>query len=455
MMMLNEPTQLTVYPGKPLRGTVELPGDKSISHRAALFAALAEGESIIQNFLISGVTQAMLSALTALDVSWQLTGTTLTVQGNGLKGIKPPAKPLNCGNSATTMRLLTGALAAAGIPAVLTGSPGLRTRPMRRIIDPLQKMGVPIQASEEGTAPLILQARPSDRPLQALDYTLPVASAQVKTCLLLAGLAAESTTRLVEPAPSRDHTERMLVSMGVSLNSRVISKDNTTQYETNLLPTQPLSLAPLVVTIPGDISAAAFLVVAGLITQGSEVRLPDVGLNPTRTGLLDLLRSMGGEIQIKNQHEQHGEPVGDLIVRYSCLRGTHVSGPLVVRMIDEFPIFSVAAACSQGETTVRQAQELRHKESDRITALCQGLEAFGVVVQEKPDGFMIQGGEIAGGRMVNPHGDHRLAMALAVAGLASKRPVIVQEAGIMAESFPEFTSALGSLGAKIKLERAA
>ena len=443
--------QLVTKPGKELHGSATLPGDKSISHRAALFAALAEGESIVENFLVSGVTHAMLGALSALGVQWKLEGTTLTVVGQGLHGLSAPSQPLDCSNSATTLRILVGALAAAGIPAVLTGSPGLRRRPMKRIVSPLREMGVPIVAAEGGTAPLILESRPIDRPLQPLVFYLPVASAQVKTCLLLAALAAGGPTRLYEPGPSRDHTERMLNAMGVPVIHRPQPAPNRT-YETILTPPSPLSLTPLNLTIPGDISAAAFLIVAALTTPGSEITMLGMGLNPTRTGLLDALIQMGADLQIKDQRQLHGEPVGDLTVRYSRLHGTQVSGALVVRMIDEFPAFAIAAAHAQGQTVVREAEELRHKESDRITALCTGLSALGVKAHELQDGFIISGNGIPGGAVVDPHSDHRLAMALSVAGLAAEKPVTVLEADIITESFPEFIPTLCSLGANVAVK---
>ena len=437
---------LKITPGRPLRGEVTLPGDKSLSHRAALFAALAEGESRIENFLVSGVTRAMLNALTALGVVWQLDGTTLTVQGHGLGGLRPPAAPLDCGNSATTLRLLAGALAAAGIPAVLDGSAGLRRRPMDRIIEPLRRMGVAIESAEGGCAPLRLAGRPAGQKLQAVDYRLPVASAQVKTCLLLAALAAEGPTRLVEPSHSRDHSERMLASQGAGLAAASLPDGAAVTL------TPPVqALTPLRAAIPGDFSAAAFLMVAALITPGSAVTLYNVGLNPTRTGLLEALREMGGQIDVLNPRQASGEPVSDLRVQASPLRAGTVSGSRVVDMIDEFPVFAAAAAFAAGQTVVCDALELRFKESDRIGALARELSAQGVVMSEQPDGFTIQGqGLPPGGAVTDPHGDHRLAMSLAVLGLGARQPVTVHHAEIMAESFPEFAQILQGLGAQIE-----
>jgi len=440
---------LRVTPGSPLVGEIgdapdlSLPGDKSLSHRAALFAALAEGESHIENFQVSGVTRPMLAALAALGIPWELQDATLRIQGFGLQGLKPPAGFIDCGNSATTLRLLAGALAAAGIPAVLDGSPGLRSRPMGRIVAPLQQMGVPIEAAAGDTAPLRLSARLRGERLKPLDYTLPQASAQVKSCLLLAALAADGVTILREPVPSRDHTERMLRAMGVSV---IQTDDNTV----SLTPPSPARLLPLQVKLPGDFSAAAFLIVAALVTPGSSLVLRGVGLNPGRTGLLDALVSMGADIQVCPLAEQGGEPLGEIRVRYSRLHGAQVSGSLGVRMIDEFPALAIAAAYAQGRTVVKDVAELRYKESDRISALRQQLHRLGVQMDEQPDGFSILGGQSIQAGSVEPAGDHRLAMALAVAGLAAAGPVEVRQADVIAESFPQFVTVLKGLGGRVE-----
>ena len=456
--------RLTVVPGKPLRGAVELPGDKSLSHRAVLFAALAEGESCIENFLVSGVTRAMLEALRAMGVEWTLQGSTLRVQGKGLAGLCPPSAPLNCGNSATTLRLLTGVVAAAGIPATLTGSEGLCRRPMERIVDPLTRMGAPIQASAGGTAPLLLAERPAGVHLTPLNEDLRVASAQVKSCLLLAALAAPGETILREPGPSRDHTERMLSSMGVQVSNRAFvsirfpdherfseAQPDRLVYETRLVAPQQLSLKPLDMRLPGDISSAAFLIVAGLITPGSEIRIQGIGLNPTRTGLLDALTGMGADLRVEAESSQGGEPAGDVVVRASSLSAARVSGPLVVRMIDEFSVFGAAASYATGQTEVREAEELRYKESDRIVTLCRELGALGIQTEEYPDGFKIWGGQPHGGT-TQAHGDHRVAMSMAVAGLAASGPVVIDGAEMMNESFPGFVEVLRGLGAELQTE---
>lgn len=444
---------LMITPGRALCGSIHLPGDKSISHRAALFASLADGTSHFENFLVAGVTEAMLTALKALGVSWRLRGTSLTVEGTppgssfGLARERAESLTLDCGNSATTMRLLAGALAANSVPAVLDGSEGLRRRPMKRIIEPLRRMGVAVEATED-RAPLVFHL--SAMPLHAIEYRLPVASAQVKSCLLLAGLSADGALELVEPGPSRDHSERMLRMMGVQVESQKFLEQGSVHYRTRLTPPASQRLTPLDLRIPGDFSAAAFLIVAVLITPGSDMTLKDIGLNPTRTGLLDVLQEMGGEIEVKPKQANQGfEPSGDITVRYSELHGTVIAGDRVVRMIDEFPAFAVAAAYAQGETLVKDAQELRHKESDRIASVCNELRTLGADVQETADGFLLQGqGKLWGGE-VQSHLDHRLAMALAVAGLASDSPVRVRDGELYHESFPEFVETLRGLGAQI------
>ena len=440
---------LTLSPGSPLRGSVSLAGDKSLSHRAALFAALAEGESRIDNFLVSGVTRAMLGALTALEIKWNLQENCLTVEGKGLYGFSTPAAALHCGNSATTLRLLAGALAASGVNAVLDGSDGLRRRPMGRIVEPLQKMGVPITAAEQGGCPLQLSARENGARLKAVDYALPVASAQVKTCLILAALAADAPVTLSEPVLSRDHSERMLRSMGVHIQSWMQPDGRASLKLTP--PDKPLT--PLRLSLPADPSAAAFLIVAALITPGSELFLPGVLLNPTRTGLIEALKRMGGIIEVSNRREQNDEPLGDLTIRAGQLNGTAVSGSQVVDMIDEFPAFAIAAAFARGRTVVSQAEELRYKESDRIGLLVQALKEMGVSASDTADGFIIDGsGAVRGGCTLPSHGDHRLGMSFALAGLAADAPVCVLGAEIINESFPNFAETLRRLGAGVSLE---
>jgi len=459
--MVKRSSSITINPGSTLLGEVNssngrgIPGDKSLSHRAALLAALAKGESQVKNFSITGVTEVMLAALNQLKVPWELEDNTLTIQGIGIKPrfvsnspvsmVSQSPVSIHCGNSATTMRLLSGALAVWRVMAVLDGTTSLRNRPMLRIVEPLQKMDVNIRATD-GHAPLFLH--PSQLPLRALDYTLPVASAQIKTCLLLAALVADGDTTLIEPGPSRDHTERMMRAMGVSLECSRQPTENL--FITRLTPPGSGFLNPLNIELPGDFSAAAFLIVAALITPGSKITINNVGLNPTRTGLLDTLQAMGAKIQILNLVERSGEPVGDLVASHSHLQGVLVGGDTVVRMIDEFPAFAVAAACAEGVSKVTGALELRHKESDRISSLGIELRKVGVLFNEMEDGFSIKGDQPILGGIVNPHGDHRLAMSLSIIGLISQSPVIVRDSEIISESFPEFVSVLQQLGAKVE-----
>lgn len=428
-----------------LRGETHLAGDKSLSHRAALFGALADGKSKIHNFLSAGVTHVLLHSLDLLGIGFEMHDSTLSIEGEGLFGFQPTNDVIDCGNSATTMRLLTGALAASGIPAILDGSPGLRARPMRRLIEPLHLMGVPINACESGGAPLTLRARSKDQLLNAIHYSLPVASAQIKSALLLAALVADEPTILCEPGPSRDHTERMLTGMGVTITSRREGSNYITQI-------QPSSkLMPLDFTIPGDISSAAFLLVAALIVPDSEITVQGICNNFTRTGLLDALIEMGADINIEEKGISCGEPIADVTARYSQLNGVKVNGEQVVRMIDEFPIFAVAAAYAKGRTIVENAGELRHKESDRITDLSTELCAIGIDAKETFDGFIISGGHKPAGGKVNTHGDHRLAMSLAIAGLGAQNPVVVPNAEYIQESFPAFVDIIRHCGASMEI----
>ncbi|NPV75884.1 MAG: 3-phosphoshikimate 1-carboxyvinyltransferase [Anaerolineae bacterium] len=438
--------QLKINPSRSLKGEITVPGDKSITHRAILFALMAKGQSCIRHPLISGVTSTMLSAVEMLGASYFFEGGDLFLTSPGLFELNPPGEPLDCKNSATTMRLLAGVVSAAGITAALDGSDGLRRRPMNRIVEPLKRMGVQIDAAEGGQAPLKISGRSPGQNLKGLHFESSVASAQVKSCILLAGLAADSPIVIVEPALSRDHTERMLRSLGVQI-------ETTWKRGCSLVVLQPggnAFLRPLDLTIPGDFSAASFILVAALITPGSEVILRRVGLNPSRTGLMVTLQEMGADIQVLDQWEEAGEPVGDIRAAYSKLRGGSVSGQRVVEMIDEFPIFAIAASFAQGATEVRDASELRLKESDRIRMLCAELSRQGINVSERTDGFTIFGNGIApGGAVAEPHGDHRLAMSLAVLGLNAQQPVLVSRAHILAESYPEFPEVLLALGADV------
>ncbi len=424
-------SRLTVRPGAALQGRVRVPGDKSISHRALMFGALASGESRIEGFLPSGDCLATLSCLRVLGVEIDRhEATTLTVHGRGLRGLQKPAGPLNCARSGTTMRLLVGILAGQPFDCTLTGDPQLLRRPMRRVIEPLRAMGAEID-DVDGYAPLTIRGRG----LQGHDHTLTVASAQVKSALLLAGLYADGPTVVRQPGPARDHTERMLAAMGAEIS--VNGLDVTLAPEDVLRPNS--------LTVPGDVSSAAFLLVAAVLIEGSQVTIEGVGVNSTRTGLLNVLGKMGGRIDIENARVQGGEPVADLTVRFSDLRGVEVGGQTVVRMIDEFPILAVAATQGSGTTVVRDAAELRVKETDRIAVIAAGLQAMGARIEAQPDGFIVEGPTPLRGAAVDSCGDHRLAMALAVAGMIAEGETVVENAECIADSFPGFMALMRSL----------
>ncbi len=420
-----------IQPSSSLHGVVSMPGDKSISHRALMHAALAQGTSRLQNFLHAGVTEAMMRCVRALGVPLAIESDgALIVQGGQLRS---PAARLDCGNSGATIRMLMGALAGQRDLAVtLDGSVGLRRRPMKRVAEPLRLMGAEIG----DTPPLSIQGKQ----LRGIEYTLPVASAQVKAAILLAALQADTPTTIHEPGPSRDHSERMLRSLGVS----VATENNTVTLTPSGMP-----LSTFETTIPGDISSAAFIFAAAALVPNSEVTVQNVGVNETRTGLLDALGAMGGDVCVANVHEVNGEPSADITVKSSELRGITVDGDLVVRMIDEFPIFAVLASQAQGETVVREAEELRVKESDRIGSLASELRKLGVPIEERPDGFVIAGPTRLHGAVVDSHGDHRLAMSLAVAGLIAEGETTVTRAEAYRESFPNFVDLMGRLGGTV------
>jgi len=426
-------SRLTVSPGAALHGCVTVPGDKSISHRALLLGALAEGSSHITGFLPSGDCRATLNCLRALGVRTETqNATTLTVHGCGPRGLEAPAAPLDCVRSGTTMRLLTGVLAGQPFTSTLTGDEQLLRRPMRRVVEPLRRMGASIEDTS-GHAPLTLNGRP----LHGIAHELSVASAQVKSALLLAGLTADGPTIVCQPGPARDHTERMLAAMGADIQ---ISGLTVTLHPAS-------RLAPLSLTVPGDVSSAAFLLVAAALVPSSEVTVTGVGINPTRTGLLDVLRGMEGDISVSNQHSACGETVGNVTTRTSDLRGVTIEGDTVVRMIDEFPVLAVAATQAHGTTVVREANELRVKETDRIKAVVQELGTLGAQIEARTDGFVVEGPTPLHGETVRSHGDHRLAMALAVAGLVADGEVIIQDVDCVKDSFPGFVEQMRAMGA--------
>ena len=435
-----------IRPASKLYGTVTVPGDKSISHRALIHAALAAGTSRIAGFLRAGVTEAMIGCIRDLGVEVEtepcegagslerplgFAGLTLLVHG-GI--VRSPPRMLDCGNSGATIRMLLGALAGRpGLLATLTGSAGLRRRPMRRVIDPLRLMGAEIA---ENAPPVTVRGRS----LHGIDITLPVASAQVKAALLLAALHAGGPTTIREPGSSRDHSERLLRALGVAIETH----DHAVTLDPLDRPLPPFELS-----VPGDISSAAFLIAAAVLTPDSEITIPSVGVNPTRIGMLDALIAMGAPVEFANQREVGEEPVADITVRPSRLWGITIDGDRVVRMIDEFPVFAVVATQAEGQTVVRDAAELRVKESDRIGALVGELRTLGAQIEERPDGFVVEGPTRLRGAVVDSHGDHRLAMSLAVAGLIADGETIVTNAEAHRESFPNFADLMCGLGANI------
>jgi len=412
-------------PGTPLRGELSIPGDKSVSHRAIMFAALADGVSRIDGFLEGEDTRATAAIFERLGVRIETpSASQRIVHGVGIDGLRGSDAPLDCGNAGTGMRLLAGLLAAQSFDSTLVGDASLSGRPMRRVTGPLSKMGARIDTEEGGLPPLRIHGGQS---LQGIDYTLEVASAQVKSAVLLAGLYAQGETVVHEPHPTRDYTERMLAAFGADI-------EFSPGYA-RLRGGQRLRATDVVV--PADFSSAAFFLVAASVVPGSELRLRAVGLNPRRTGLLSALRLMGADIREENRAEQGGEPVADLLVRYAPLRGVEVPEALVPDMIDEFPALFVAAACAEGPTIVRGAAELRVKESDRLGTMAAGLRSLGLQVDETPDGATIHPGALQGGS-IDSHGDHRIAMSFAIAGQRAAAPVRVGDVANVATSFPGF-----------------
>ena len=424
----------------PLCGEISLPGDKSLAHRALLFSALAEGDSEISNFPASGVSRAMSGALESLGAQIEIKPSGVAkVRGGGMKPFPRQGATAFCGNSATTIRMLAGALAATGTGARLDGSEGLRRRPMARIAGPLSAMGVDIACANGGTAPLDIAPRPSGKRLSPFRGGTDVASAQVKSCIILAALAADGESEITEPSLSRDHTERMLSAMGAKISRSPGPHGPAVKVSPLESPLSPVRTA-----LPGDISSAAFLFAAAAIVPGSRVCVRGLCLNPGRTGFLECLAAMGAEVEISPRGEVLGEPAGDVTVRAAALHGIDVRGDLVVRTIDEFPALAAVAAFAEGATTVAGAAELRTKESDRIAAITRCLRAIGADVEEYPDGFCIAGGGAIGGE-TQAGGDHRLAMAMAVAGLGTPHGVTVRGADILAESYPSFAADLAAL----------
>jgi len=429
----------TVQPGGYLRGEARVPGDKSISHRSIMLGSLAEGVTHVSGFLEGEDALATLRSFQAMGVKIEgpVNGE-VTIHGVGLGGLQAPKEPLYLGNSGTSMRLLCGLLAGQKFNAVLTGDKSLSGRPMRRVIDPLSQMGAVIESADQGRAPLTIRGQTE---LHGIHYDMPIASAQVKSCLLLAGLYADGVTSVTEPAPTRDHTERMLTGFNYPVkqegNQASVSRSG--------------KLTATDIDVPSDISSAAFFLVGASIASDSDLTLRHVGVNPTRTGVIDILKLMGANIELSNQRTIGGEPVADIRVQSAQLKGIAIPEELVALAIDEFPVIFVAAACAEGKTVLTGAKELRVKESDRIQVMADGLQALGVNAQPTEDGMIIQGGAIGGGKVVSHH-DHRIAMSFAIAGLRATDTILIDDCANVNTSFPGFVALASQLGLNISSE---
>jgi 3-phosphoshikimate 1-carboxyvinyltransferase len=427
----------TAAPVSAVSGSIAVPGDKSVSHRALLLAGIAAGTSQVSGFLPSEDCLASMDAMRALGVQIERRGAThIIVYGVGLRGLSGASRALDMGNAGTAMRLFTGLLSAQAFDSLLIGDASLMKRPMERVAKPLREMGADVRTSG-GTPPVDIRG---GRSLRGIEYRMPVASAQLKSAILLAGLYAEGVTTVISPAVSRDHSERMLRSFGV----RVV----VDAAKVSVSPPQRLEAQQI--DVPGDFSSAAFFIVAGLLGAAAEgLLIQNVGMNPTRTGLLDILRSMGAQIEVRSPRQSGAEPVADLLVRRSQLRGVEVPAALAPRSIDEFPVLFVAAACARGETLITGAEELRVKESDRIAAMSAGLQALGVEHETRPDGMRIAGrseGPAFGGGELDSFGDHRVAMSFCIASLRAAKPILIRDVANVATSFPGFVELARTAG---------
>jgi 3-phosphoshikimate 1-carboxyvinyltransferase len=425
-------TDRTLHPTHTLRGEILTPGDKSISHRSIMFGSLAMGTTRVSGFLTGEDNFSTLKAFQAMGIAIHQTAPgCLEIEGRGLDGLQEPVDVLDCGNSGTTMRLMSGLLAGQKFFSVLTGDQYLRRRPMKRVVTPLAAMGARIWGRRGGElAPLAIQGTP----LKPISYDSPIASAQVKSAILLAGLYVDGETTVREPHLSRDHSERMLAWFGAAVSP----------FPGGVTVAGRPHLVARDMHVPGDISSATFFLVAGLITPGAELLVKNVGLNPSRSGAIDILRAMGGRLELIDAREQSGEPVADILVRHSRLKGIEIGGEVVPRAIDEFPVLSVAAALAEGTTTIRDAEELRVKETDRIAAMASELGKLGADVTPTPDGMIIRGRERLQGGAVSSHGDHRIAMSCAIASLVAAGPVTISDTACTETSFPGFWELLES-----------
>lgn len=414
-----------------LKGTIKIPGDKSISHRAVMFGSLAKGDTEITGFLRGDDCMSTISCFKKLGINIDVTDDKVIVHGKGLKGLSAPKETLDVGNSGTTIRLISGILSAQNFDSVLNGDASIQKRPMKRVINPLSLMGASIESTNDGYAPLTIHGSK----LKAIEYTMPVASAQVKSAILLASLFAEGTTVINEPVASRDHTEIMLNYFGADIknNKGVITSSPVEElYGRNL-------------EVPGDISSAAFFMVAGLVVPDSHIIIENVGINPTRTGIIDALQAMGGYVKVLNERKSGGELVGDIEVKTSHLKATTLEGSIIPRMIDEIPVFAVAALCAEGTTYVKDASELKVKESNRIATMSTELGKMGVTITETDDGMIIEGNQKLKGSTVYSHLDHRVAMSCAIAALIAEGNTTITDADCVGISFPDFYDILENL----------
>ncbi|ODS24660.1 3-phosphoshikimate 1-carboxyvinyltransferase [Candidatus Endobugula sertula] len=426
-----------IQPGGRLSGTCRVPGDKSISHRSIMFGSLAEGTTHIAGFLEGDDALATLQAFRKMGVNIEgPEAGVVKIQGVGLRGLQKPKGVLDVGNAGTAMRLFMGLLSGQHFEVTLSGDASLTKRPMNRVANPLRDMGVSVETAAGGHPPVTIKANGL---VKATDYVMPMASAQVKSCILLAGLYADGETSVVEPAPTRDHTERMLRGFGYPVK--------TEGNKVSLVGGGKLTATDI--DVPADISSAAFYMVGASIAPGSDITLKHVGVNPTRSGIISILRLMGADITLLNRRDVGGEPVADIHVRYTPLKGINIPETLVPLAIDEFPVLFIAAACATGKTILTGAEELRVKESDRIQVMADGLQTLGINAQSTPDGMIIEGGEITGGQ-VETHDDHRIAMSFTMAALKSTGPITVNNCSHVATSFPSFVALTQQLGISIE-----
>ena len=436
-----------VQPGGKLFGRIRVPGDKSISHRSIMLGSLAEGTTKITGFLEGEDSLATLKAFQEMgvEIDGPVNGN-ITIQGVGLKGLKKPNKPLDMGNSGTAMRLMSGILAGQSFSAELIGDASLSKRPMKRVTDPLAEMGAKIKTTQGGMPPLQTMENTS---LKAIDYIMPMASAQVKSCVLFAGLFAEGTTTVIEPAPTRDHTEKMLNGFGYQVISEKLDS-----MRTKVSVTGGGKLTAGDIDVPSDISSAAFFLVAASIAEEADLVIEHVGINPTRTGIIDILTLMGADISLENQSEVGGEPVADIRVRSAKLKGINIPKELVPLAIDEFPVLFVAASAATGQTVLTGAEELRVKESDRIQVMADALNAIGIDAVPTEDGMVINGGkQQKQSSIILSHHDHRISMAMAVAGLTANSEIVIDDCANVNTSFPTFVSLINEIGMTINVEQ--